>query len=57
MPTFIAINLHQLTDSKAKLNIIKVNNHKLKNIATSYQGRRSGDGMAMVYRLLQTGKF
>ena len=53
----MALNLHQMTDSKVELNINKVNYHKCSNIARSYQRRRGGDKKAMVDRLLQMGKF
>ena len=54
---FIALNLHQLTDSKAQLSKNNVNNRKSKNIARSYQRRHRGDRKAMKDRLLHTGKF
>ena len=50
------LNLHQLTDSKAKLNKNSVNNHNSNNIARSYQ-KKTGVREAMLDRLLQTGKF
>ena len=53
MWTFIALNLHQMTDSKAKLNINKMNNS---DIARSEKNCR-GDEKTMVDRLLQMGKF
>ena len=37
MWTFIALNLHQLTDSKVQLNNTSVNNCKSNNLAGSYQ--------------------
>ena len=37
MWTFIELNGHQFTDSKAQLNKTNVNNHKSNNIARSYQ--------------------
>ena len=57
MWSFIALNLHQVTDSKAQLNRNKVNNRKSNNIVMSYQRRRRGDTEAMADRLLQTAKF
>ena len=51
MWTFIVLNLHQLTDSKAQLNETNVN--KSNNLTGSLD---TGDREAMVERLLQTGK-
>ena len=51
------LNLHPLTNSKAQLNIRKLNYSKFNNIARLYQRRHRGDGKAMADRLLQTGKF
>ena len=55
MSTFIALNLNQLTDFTAKLNINKVDNLKSSNIARSYQGRPSGGEKAIADRLLHIG--
>ena len=57
MCTFIALNLHQLTDSKVQLNKTNVtNNHKSNNLAGSLPKRHRIDREAMVDRGLQTGK-
>ena len=45
-------NLHQLTDSKAQLNISKVNYRKSNNIARWYQRRPRGNRKAMADRCL-----
>ena len=57
MWTFIALNLHQLTDSKAQLNGNKVNNCSSNDIGRSHQRRRRDDREAMADRTLQTVKF
>ena len=43
---FIALNLHQVTDSKVQINVNKMNRHRSIKIAGSYQRRHMGDEMA-----------
>ena len=56
MWTFIALDLHQLTDSKVQLNKTNVNNHNSNNLAGLLPKRHGGERGAMMESLLQTGK-